>query len=62
MHLVLFDIDGTLVDSDEFDSELFVRAVREVLGIEIGDKVHHHARYPDFGEKAVILRMLGLRV
>ena len=35
IHLVLFDIDGTLVDADEFDSELYVRAVREVLGIEI---------------------------
>jgi phosphoglycolate phosphatase-like HAD superfamily hydrolase len=29
---VIFDIDGTLVDSAEFDGRLYVAAVREVLG------------------------------
>jgi len=31
MHLVMFDIDGTLVDSAGFDCELYVEAVRSVL-------------------------------
>jgi phosphoglycolate phosphatase-like HAD superfamily hydrolase len=35
MHLVMFDIDGTLVDSASFDTELYVEAVRSVLNIQI---------------------------
>ena len=35
MHLVVFDIDGTLVDSYGFDAELYTDAVRQVLGINI---------------------------
>jgi beta-phosphoglucomutase-like phosphatase (HAD superfamily) len=33
--LVLFDVDGTLVNSYDFDTELFVQAVREVTGMVI---------------------------
>ena len=32
MHAVIFDIDGTLLDSDAVDAELYVAAVRDVLG------------------------------
>ena len=35
MHLVAFDLDGTLADSEAFDGELYVEAVRSVLGIDI---------------------------
>ena len=35
MHLVSFDLDGTLADSDTFDGELYVEAVRIVLGVSI---------------------------
>ncbi|MDE0243760.1 MAG: haloacid dehalogenase-like hydrolase [Gammaproteobacteria bacterium] len=49
MHLILFDIDGTLVDSDEFDAELYVRAVREVLGMEIGDDWSAYRNVTDGG-------------
>jgi beta-phosphoglucomutase-like phosphatase (HAD superfamily) len=34
-HLVMFDIDGTLVDSAGFDASLYAEAVRTVLGVEI---------------------------
>jgi beta-phosphoglucomutase-like phosphatase (HAD superfamily) len=34
-HLVMFDIDGTLVDSTRIDSQLYARAVRETLGGDI---------------------------
>jgi phosphoglycolate phosphatase-like HAD superfamily hydrolase len=34
-HLVMFDIDGTLVDSARFDSHLYARAVRETLGGDV---------------------------
>jgi phosphoglycolate phosphatase-like HAD superfamily hydrolase len=34
-HLVMFDIDGTLVDSARVDSQLYARAVRETLGGDV---------------------------
>jgi phosphoglycolate phosphatase-like HAD superfamily hydrolase len=33
MHLVVFDIDGTLTDTNLVDGECYWRAVREVLGL-----------------------------
>ncbi len=33
MDAIVFDIDGTLVDSDEVDGRLFVTAVQRVLGV-----------------------------
>ena len=35
MHLVMFDIDGTLVDSAGFNAKLYVEAVRGVLNVDI---------------------------
>jgi len=35
LHHVMFDIDGTLVLSDEFDSNCYVEAVYEVLGYRL---------------------------
>ena len=32
MSVLIFDIDGTLVDSTEFDADLYVAAVKEVVG------------------------------
>ena len=60
MHLVLFDIDGTLVDSDEFDSELYVAAVRKVLGIEIGDDWSAYRNVTDGGILDEIIDNAGL--
>lgn len=34
MHLIVFDIDGTLLDSSAVDDACFVQAVRDVFGIE----------------------------
>ena len=33
-HLVLFDIDGTLIDSNRLDDACFVAALREVFSID----------------------------
>ncbi|MYH32708.1 MAG: serine hydrolase [Gammaproteobacteria bacterium] len=60
IHLVLFDIDGTLVDSDEFDSELYVQAVREILGIEIGDDWSAYRNVTDGGILDEIIDNAGL--
>jgi len=35
VHLVMFDIDGTLVDTSAFEDYCFVRAVSDVLDIEL---------------------------
>lgn len=35
MHLVMFDIDGTLVESHGFDADCFQAAIQDVLGISI---------------------------
>jgi phosphoglycolate phosphatase-like HAD superfamily hydrolase len=34
MHLVMFDIDGTLTASNQVDTESFLEALEEILGIE----------------------------
>lgn len=37
-NLVTFDLDGTLADSVAFDGELYVEAVRSVLGVDINEQ------------------------
>lgn len=61
MHLILFDIDGTLVDSHEFDAELYVRAVREVLGIDVNDDWSTYRNVTDGGILDEIIDGAGLR-
>lgn len=61
MDLVLFDIDGTLIDSQEFDSELFVCAVRTVLGIEVNDDWSTYRNVTDGGILDEIIDRAGLR-
>lgn len=61
MHLILFDIDGTLADSQEFDSELFVCAVRTVLGIRIDDDWSTYRNVTDGGILDEIIDGAGLR-
>ena len=44
MHLIMFDIDGTLVESNDFDSECYQAAIQDVLGALIHtdwDKYDH---------------------
>jgi phosphoglycolate phosphatase-like HAD superfamily hydrolase len=33
MHLILFDIDGTLIDSNHLEGECFIHAMRKIFGI-----------------------------
>lgn len=60
MHLILFDIDGTLIDSAEFDSKLYVRAVGQVLGLEIGDDWSAFRNVTDGGILNEIIDNVGL--
>lgn len=34
MHLVMFDVDGTLCDTHEFDEEIYFQAIKDILEIE----------------------------
>ncbi len=46
---VMFDIDGTLVQSFEFDEQLFVEAVREVSGLNIDQNWASYPHVTDWG-------------
>lgn len=60
MNLVLFDIDGTLVDSHEFDSELYVEAVKQVLGSNVDDDWSMYRNVTDGGILDEIIENAGL--
>jgi phosphoglycolate phosphatase-like HAD superfamily hydrolase len=49
LHLIMFDIDGTLVDSFEFDEECYFEAVESVLGIEISPDWDDYEHATDAG-------------
>ncbi|NBD95190.1 MAG: HAD hydrolase-like protein [Gammaproteobacteria bacterium] len=55
MHIVCFDIDGTLVQSAGFDGELYEQAIREVLGVELHSDVSLYENVSDSGILAEIL-------
>ena len=56
MHLVMFDIDGTLVDSAGFDTALYVEAVRSVLNLEISSDWNTYEHVSDSGILEEVLR------
>jgi beta-phosphoglucomutase-like phosphatase (HAD superfamily) len=56
MHLVMFDIDGTLVDSAGFDTALYAEAVRSVLDLEIDTDWSHYEHVSDSGILEQIMR------
>jgi phosphoglycolate phosphatase-like HAD superfamily hydrolase len=50
MHLVMFDIDGTLTETTKVDEECFVRSFKEVFGFaDIDTDWSHHPRTTDSG-------------
>ena len=55
MQLVMFDIDGTLVDSAGFDGDLFAGAIREVLGIEVDRTWQSYRNLTDSGVLSEVL-------
>jgi len=56
MHLVMFDIDGTLVDSAGFDGELYAEAVRSVLKVEVDRNWDAYEHVSDRGILEQLLR------
>src|SRR5258708_7826026 len=50
MHLVMFDIDGTLTETAKVDEECFVRSFKEVFGFaDIDTDWSHYLRTTDSG-------------
>lgn len=49
MHLVMFDIDGTLVESFGFDSTCFSLAVHEIINIEVDTNWDRYKHVTDTG-------------
>lgn len=49
MHVVCFDIDGTLVASAGFDGELYAEAIRDVLGVAIDTDWSQYENVTDSG-------------
>ena len=56
MHLVMFDIDGTLVDSAGFDAELYSTAVQAELGVTVDRSWGAYEHVSDSGILEQILR------
>ena len=56
MKAVIFDIDGTLVESMAIDTELYFSAVREVLGdVRVRSDLHDYEHVTDAGILAQLL-------
>lgn len=54
--IVVFDLDGTLVDTDGFDGTLFCQAVREVIGaVDIDESWQRYRQVTDAGVLQEIL-------
>jgi len=49
LHLVMFDIDGTLVDSSGFDEDLFARAIKRELGVQVDETWQAYQHHTDTG-------------
>jgi phosphoglycolate phosphatase-like HAD superfamily hydrolase len=58
---VVFDLDGTLIDTDHFDAELYAAAVRDIVGdVEIDRSWRRYRHVTDAGVLAEIVEELGL--
>ncbi|MFC1884513.1 HAD family hydrolase [Thermodesulfobacteriota bacterium] len=49
MNLIMFDIDGTLVQSSDFDEEIYLKTAYEVLGREISSNWDQYSHGTDSG-------------
>lgn len=56
MHLVMFDIDGTLVHSHGFDGDLFAAAVKHELGVQVDETWSSYQHVTDSGVLEDVLR------
>jgi len=62
LHHVMFDIDGTLVQSYKFDEEIFAYAIEEVIGYEIDRDWSVYKNVTDVGILNEIIETHGLNL
>lgn len=61
MQAIIFDVDGTLVESMAIDTELYFAAIREVLGdVEVRRDLHDYEHVTDVGILQQLLEDNGL--
>lgn len=60
MHHVMFDIDGTLVQSCDFDEEIYAAAVEKVVGFKIDRNLSHYRHVTDAGILREVIGRHGL--
>lgn len=60
MHLVVFDVDGTLVDSEDFDGILYARAIRTALKIDVDEDWSGYRHQTDSGILNEVLDHSGI--
>ena len=58
----MFDIDGTLVDSHGFDGDLFARAVRRELGVQVDETWQSYEQRTDSGVLEEVLTQNNVSV
>lgn len=61
MHLVMFDIDGTLVQSYEFDSECYRLAIFDVIGVNVDTDWRKYENVTDSGILNEIIKIHSLQ-
>jgi beta-phosphoglucomutase-like phosphatase (HAD superfamily) len=62
MYLVIYDIDGTLTDTNNVDELCYVQAVREVLKIpDVDSDWNHYRNVTDQGVAEEIIEQHGFR-
>ncbi len=49
MHLIMFDIDGTLVNSSKFDEETYIQTAKDLLGVDIPTDINEYPHATDAG-------------
>lgn len=60
MHLVVFDVDGTLVESEDFDGVLYARAIRNALKIDVDGDWSGYRHQTDSGILNEVLDRNGI--
>ncbi len=58
----MFDIDGTLVESFEFDEECFTAAINEVIGVEVDTDWNSYTNVTDTGLLMELIDRSGLKI
>lgn len=54
MHLIMFDLDGTLVDSNTIDSECYLQALVDVFGFDLTKIDRNWSSYPHVTDAGIL--------